>query len=215
MLKLCKLINLLIRLFELQMDLFYPYVVKKLEENNNSVINCITYDDTNDNTKCGTSFAFLTAQIYNLYRINLDSYEVVQKRKCHQIIQSNKNGFFEIHINNRHMKNQLIYGHVILVHKISKNKYRVYQSFITHYTLVEYLNTCGKIYTQKEITRWFNDMYKLQNACTSIFTLKRIYKTRFRVNLHDVGEKDTTTSYNVGIYFRAVTENDFNKHLVK
>ena len=58
--------------------------------------------------------------------------------------------------------NTEIHNHNMIIQKICKDKYKIYQSFLFYYSLNEYLTINNKILKEKEILKVFQELYDLQ-----------------------------------------------------
>lgn len=115
-------------------------------------------------TSCGlTAFTISKILIQSNSKYD-DSIYVTNVINLHEILESNSEGFFNITINsvltNKSMNTKII-GHVMIIQKICKDKYKIYQSFLNYYSLNEYLTLNDKILNEKDIINVFKELYKL------------------------------------------------------
>lgn len=111
-------------------------------------------------------------------------------------ITNAERGIFEIKLYNQHLADQKILGHALIVEKVAQNSFRIYQSFVQHYTLKDYLEASkGKMYQQKQIIRYFDKITLLSRKGKWNRQTTRAFKEAFLVDPKRVGLKESNDEW--------------------
>lgn len=209
-------------------EFFNQHLTKKLEQNNGDIVNIVVKNTLNfpyftkamillgffpdykplfDNTSCGASNLFVKIMLHDLYKTkNIKTIESLSRYELIRIIDNyTSEGFFTVELYNKHMRDQLIIGHILVVHKINGNKYKIYQGFVKHYSLSDYLQNHSKDYTKSEIMAFFVDMYLLKDEHISDEKIKEIFQSRFNVNSDHVGKRNKNQPYIMKFSFTEIS----------
>jgi hypothetical protein len=115
-----------------------------------------------NNSACGTNalaVAYTINSVYQKYYCKTSFSKVQEINEVVRLIKEDGHGYFFIELNNDHLPNQVTLNHILVIEKINKNRFRIYQSFVNKYHLVEYLlKNKNREYSQREILRFIDNV---------------------------------------------------------
>lgn len=156
--------------------------------------------DRNDYTRCGITHQNVT-QILNFESSVAKGKKLLNIKEIIDVIDSNCVGYFTIELNNNHLPNQHINGHILVIEKTHDNKFIIYQSFLYNYDILENMHNSKYIYSKENIINYFENVLSLFDKGEWNDTTKENFKKCFNVNTDVVGSKTENDEWKGYIMF--------------